>query len=674
MKNLFYLLLCIPFVGIAQTDFELEFSASTLQYVEMPNISSVIANSTTFSMSAWVYPQANPSAHSGIMGFRNNTDADFYLLQLQNSNNVEARFRNSAGTNFDIVGSNLLDLNQWQHLAFTYDGSNIYLYKDGVLVSSTPANGTITQTGNSFKIGTLDWSGTGFYMNGSLDEVRLWDVALSQTEISNWMCAEVTAIHPNYSSLQGYWRLNDGVGTTATDLSVNGNNGMLNNNPTWQVTTTCFGSTTPPLTYVPDDNFETYLEANGMGDGIALNDYVFTSNINSITSLYILNLSISNLTGIEDFTSLEELYCFDNQLTMLDVSSNTSLTDLSCNDNQLTSIDVSNNLSLSDFRCGHNQLTNLDVSNNTALTLLFCHDNQLTILDLNNNTNLTYLACIDNQLTNLDLSQNTSLGNLDCSENQLTNLNLINHTLLTSFKCYDNQLTMLDLSQNTSLVELNCINNQLTSLDVKNGNNTNMSLYCSSNNQLLCITVDDPVWSTTYWTVGSGMIDAQHYFSNNCSSVSYDCTDSLEVTDVIIDNTNLTMNIAIYNGYNYFLNYPYVAYTIDANGDTIQQGNMNLFGANNLVTTWYNYSLSNLIFPAYPLTIYFVYSDGSLVTDTCILTYNTTPTAITDINPSGDRKLISIVDVLGRESKGTRNEPLFYIYDDGTVEKRIIIE
>ena len=134
------------------------------------------------------------------------------------------------------------------------------------------------------------------------------------------------------------------------------------------------------------------------------------------------------------------------------------------------------------------------------------------------------------------------------------------------------------------------------------------------------------------------------------------------------------MNIAIYNGYNYFLNYPYVAFTIDANGDTIQSGNMNLFGANNLVTTWYNYSISNVIFPAYPLTMYFVYSDGSLVIDTCILTYNTIPTTTTDININSNRKLISIVDVLGRESKGTRNEPLFYIYDDGTVEKQIVIE
>ena len=104
MKKILLLLICIPFFGISQTDYELEFNSLTQEYVEMPNTSSVIANKIAFSMSAWVYPQANPSAHSGIMGFRNNTDADFYLLQLQNSNNVEARFRNSAGTNFDWTG------------------------------------------------------------------------------------------------------------------------------------------------------------------------------------------------------------------------------------------------------------------------------------------------------------------------------------------------------------------------------------------------------------------------------------------------------------------------------------------------------------------------------------------------------------------------------------------
>ena len=39
-----------------------------------------------------------------------------------------------------------------------------------------------------------------------------------------------------------------------------------------------------------------------------------------------------------------------------------------------------------------------------------------------------------------------------------------------------------------------------------------------------------------------------------------------------------------------------------------------------------------------------------------------------------DKRIVKITDVLGRETKATKNEPLFYIYDDGTVKKRIVIE
>tara|TARA_B110000444_G_scaffold109632_1_gene103503 strand:+ start:251 stop:2146 length:1896 start_codon:yes stop_codon:yes gene_type:complete len=626
------LLLCIPFIGLAQADYELDFNSATQDYVQMSNASSVITNKIAFSMSAWVYPQANPSAHSGIMGFRNNTDTDFYLLQLQNSNNVEARFRNSSGVNYDIVSSNLLDFNQWQHIAFTYDGSYIRLYKDGALVDSSAANGIIIQNTLPLQLGKLDWGNTGFYMTGRLDEIRLWDVALSQTEINNWMCIPIDLTHPNYNNLMGYWRMNDGLGTTATDLSVNANNGILNNNPTWQVTTTCFGSTTQPLTYVPDDNFENYLEANGIGDGITLNDNVFTSAIDTVAFLDVSNQNISDLTGIEAFTVLTYLNCEGNQLSILDVSQNTSLTYLECQVNQLSSLDISQN------------------------------------------TGLLYLYTRDNQLTNLDISNNISLIDLECHYNQITSLNVGNNTSLTDLDCSYNQLTSLDISDNTALNALWCQENQLTTLDLRNGNNTNFTYFnLQTNPNLFCINVDNVIWSTANWTFANGNIDTQHYFSTNCSTVAFNCTDSLEVTDVIIDNANLTMNIAIYNGYNYFINYPYVTFTIDANGDTIQSGNMNLFGAINLDTTWYNYSLSNAIFPTYPLTMYFVYSDGYLVADTCILTYNSTPTAIIDINVSS-RKLISIVNVLGTESKGTRNELLLYIYDDGAVEKQIIVE
>ncbi|MBT3547796.1 MAG: hypothetical protein HN487_08935, partial [Flavobacterium sp.] len=60
----------------------------------------------------------------------------------------------------------------------------------------------------------------------------------------------------------------------------------------------------------------------------------------------------------------------------------------------------------------------------------------------------------------------------------------------------------------------------------------------------------------------------------------------------------------------------------------------------------------------------------------CIIniTFNVTnvPTSILEIN--SDKRLIKIVDVLGRESKITKRIPLFYLYSDGTVEKKIIIE
>jgi len=156
-------------------------------------------------------------------------------------------------------------------------------------------------------------------------------------------------------------------------------------------------------TYVPDDNFEAYLEANGMGNGIANDDYVTTANIDTVTYLDVSQNNISDLTGIEDFIALTHLRCFSNNLTSLDVSQNTALTELNCNDNSLTSLNVSGATALDILNCRSNQLTSLDVSNNTALTFLNCYFNQLSSLNLSGATALASLSCNDNQLTSLNL-------------------------------------------------------------------------------------------------------------------------------------------------------------------------------------------------------------------------------------------------------------------------------
>ena len=207
-------------------------------------------------------------------------------------------------------------------------------------------------------------------------------------------------------------------------------------------------------TNFPDANFRTVVKKFDTNQDSSLSD----TEIAAVKKINCSNKGITNLKGIEYFTSLNILRCTDNQLTALDVSENTALTKLNC--------------------C-FNKLTSLDVSKNTALTILYCNDNQLTSLDVSKNTALISLSCVCNQLTSLDVSKNTALQILNCNYNQLTVLDVSKNTALTGLKCRNNQLTVLDVSKNTALTDLECRNNQLTSLDVSN---TNMDdLYCGGN-------------------------------------------------------------------------------------------------------------------------------------------------------------------------------------------------
>ncbi|MCP4440166.1 MAG: T9SS type A sorting domain-containing protein [Aureispira sp.] len=259
-------------------------------------------------------------------------------------------------------------------------------------------------------------------------------------------------------------------------------------------------------TYVPDDNFENFLETHNaggvtvpvgdptsMGNGIANDNYVTTANISTVAGLLdVSNENISDLTGIEDFVALTQLHCYLNPLTTLDVSANTALIHLYCHNNQLTT---------------------LDVSANTSLTKLICHTNSFTSLDLTTNTLLSELNCSNGQLTSL-IVPNAALTSLNCSSNQLTGLDVSTNTALATFNCSFNQIASLDVSTNTALTYLACNNNQLTSLNVANGNNTNITFFNALVNQnLSCIEVDDDVYSAANWTY----IDATASFSTDCS-------------------------------------------------------------------------------------------------------------------------------------------------------------
>ncbi len=293
-------------------------------------------------------------------------------------------------------------------------------------------------------------------------------------------------------------------------------------------------------TTIPDINFEKALIDLGYDSGTP-DGTVPTANISAVITLNVTQDSISDLTGIEDFTSLKYLYCSYNSLSNLDVSNNTELRRLWCSTNSLSTLDLSKNTRLVELKCSENLLNILDFSMNTLITKLECNSNtlnslnistntllkhldcrrnSLSALNVSSNTLLNFLYCYNNFLNTLDVPNNSMLVSLYCGQNSLSVLDVSNNTRLSTLNCYKNKLSNLDLSNNPQLTGLSCQENSLFNLNIKNGNNTNMNLLCTYNNSnLFCITVDDPSYSIHNWPVGAPYRYLKDHWSNYTSEI-----------------------------------------------------------------------------------------------------------------------------------------------------------
>lgn len=200
--------------------------------VVVSGASATIADSTAFSLTCWVYPRNNVTSFpdlDGYAGFRNEIDADFYLLQLYN-NNLEGRLRNSSGTVFTATTSAGLTLNAWHHVGLTFDGGALTIWVDGAVAASAPANGTISNSNVPFTIGNINFNAQPFWFKGKLDEVALWHHALSAEEMECLGAAPPDPADPNlalyYSCDQGIAG-GDNTGTTTLTDDVGSMDGAL---------------------------------------------------------------------------------------------------------------------------------------------------------------------------------------------------------------------------------------------------------------------------------------------------------------------------------------------------------------------------------------------------------------------------------------------------------------
>jgi hypothetical protein len=175
----------------------------------------VTANEMTISL--W----AKASAADGTFGYyfsSDTTGTDREGLRITETAGGSfgqiSYFDGAAITNLHLLSSPL----DWNHLVLIRNTTTkaLQLYVNGVSVYSSSI--AAISTNNIFILGTLN--GTANYLNGTLDEVSIWNTALSGTDITNLYNSGNGNLATNYSSanLLAYWRMNEsGTDTTAVD-------------------------------------------------------------------------------------------------------------------------------------------------------------------------------------------------------------------------------------------------------------------------------------------------------------------------------------------------------------------------------------------------------------------------------------------------------------------------
>ncbi len=201
----------------------LDFDGSE-DYVEIPDEDRFDFGTDDFTVEFWFKSDNKPTSGS-----------DFLLAKLESGqlNGWSVIARDASGSHHLMfqLKNGTTGLNaetdadwidgRWHHVAAFRNGNNQYIYVDGIGSSNNPVTGADNydvSNDRDFGIGArLSSAGDNSHFKGNVDEVRIWNVALSETEIRNWMTRKVTSEHPQFDHLVGYFRLDENTGSSTTN-------------------------------------------------------------------------------------------------------------------------------------------------------------------------------------------------------------------------------------------------------------------------------------------------------------------------------------------------------------------------------------------------------------------------------------------------------------------------
>lgn len=257
MKKTLIVLLALFFASFnlfaQQGGYAIKFDG-TNDYVNCGNSNSFNIAGSSITIEAWIYTKNISQNWQSIAGKQSGAIGVYGLIIDDNTRKPALYLRIGysggliSGWGIRVRAITALEQDKWYHIAATYDGTTAKIYINGKLDNSTACSGNITNepATDPFSIGMNNTA----CFNGYIDEVRLWDIARSETEIKANMYREIGT----NANLKAYYKMSDGTGTSLTDNSGNGNTGTLTNGPVWKMSG-CFGGSRRALDFDGTDDY-----------------------------------------------------------------------------------------------------------------------------------------------------------------------------------------------------------------------------------------------------------------------------------------------------------------------------------------------------------------------------------------------------------------------------------
>jgi hypothetical protein len=203
-------------------------------YVMVPDDPSLDLQNS-FTIAAWIYLEEY-TEWASLVTKGDKPNINNYAIQqsgpfdpVYKTDFGRLRFSGCVGLSAPLPESEtIIPLRKWNFVAVTFDAQQIHFYWNGRLDGSSNVQGPLCINDKPLYIG-VDFPLTTEYWHGAIDELRIWNAALSENQINAVMAGQ----SPLPSALVGYWAFDEGSGSSAHDSSGRGNDGTLVGNPVW---------------------------------------------------------------------------------------------------------------------------------------------------------------------------------------------------------------------------------------------------------------------------------------------------------------------------------------------------------------------------------------------------------------------------------------------------------